>query len=171
MHARLFSRPVSIRLFYSSLSVATAAMLLASASLQAQAADTFFLGTWTISKAVVAPWADPKQKPDDKEMKSLVGKTVTFKADRITAPGIVACSGPSYEISIGGADMLFQGALTQKQDGSEQDPSKSAAELGFQGSNIKVLQTGCENELDYSFVDDKTAEFGLNDYVYTITRQ
>jgi hypothetical protein len=131
----------------------------------------FFLGNWTIEKAVVAPWADPASKPDDAEMKSLVGKTVTFKNKEIAGPRIVACKDPSYEIHDGGADMLFQGALTQKQDGSSQDPNKPAADLGFKGSSWKTLQTGCENELDYHFVDDKTVEFGLNDYVYTLTHR
>jgi len=174
MPVRPFSRrTLSIRPSSISLSGSLTAglLLLAGLAQQAQAADTFFLGTWNISKAVVAPWADPAQKPNDKEMKSLVGKTLTFKAGSIAGPGITACKGPAYEVSVGGADMIFQGALTQKQDGSAQDPAKPAADLGFQGSNIKTLQTGCENELDYSFIDDKTAEFGLNDYVYTITRQ
>lgn len=135
------------------------------------AAEVSYLGNWTIDKAVVAPWADPAAKPSETEMKSLMGKTVTFKKDRIVGPGILACSGPTYELSVGGPEMLFQGALTQKQDGSEQDPAKPAEALGFHGANIKTLQTGCENELDYHFVDDDTVEFGLNDYVYTLKRQ
>lgn len=134
-------------------------------------ADDSFLGNWVISKAVVAPWADPASKPSDAEMKSLMGKAVTFKKSQIAGPDVLACSGPTYELSTGGADMLFQGALTQKTDGSEQDPAKPAADLGFHGSAIKTLQTGCENEIDYHFVDDATLEFGLNDYVYTMTRQ
>jgi hypothetical protein len=136
------------------------------------AADTnFFLGNWTIDKAVVAPWADPASKPNDAEMKSLVGKSVTFKAQQIQGPGILACKELKYEITEGGADMLFQGALADKPDGTKQDSSKLAADLGFQGSSWKTLQTGCENELDFSFVDDNTAEFGLNDYVYTLKRK
>ena len=30
----------------------------------AEAADTFFMGSWKLSGAAVAPWSDPKQKPD-----------------------------------------------------------------------------------------------------------
>jgi hypothetical protein len=51
------------------------------------------------------------------------------------------------------------------------DPNKVAASVGFQGKSWKSLQTGCSNELDYHFVDDKTAEFGLNNYLYTLKKQ
>lgn len=165
MHIQHHSRPYLLP---------TAFLLLAFVSftgIRSAMADDSFLGNWVIAKAVVAPWADPGSKPSDAEMKSLMGKTVTFKKGQIAGPGILACSGPTYELNTGGADMLFQGALTQKPDGSEQDPSKPAADLGFHGSAIETLQTGCENEIDYHFVDDATLEFGLNDYVYTMTRQ
>jgi len=151
--------------------LAIAAMLWVGGTVPAVAEDSSFLGNWTIDKAVVAPWVDTAAKPDGTEMKSLLGKTITFKKEGVVGPGVLACSGPSYELTEGGADMLFQGALTQKPDGSEQDPRPAAAALGFHGSTIKTLQTGCENEIDYHFVDNDTAEFGLNDYVYTLKRQ
>jgi hypothetical protein len=161
---------MSSRFFQQSLYVVFPAALLA-ISMPAAAATNFFLGNWTIDKAVVAPWADPASKPDDTEMKSLVGKTVTFKAKQIVGPDILACKSLKYEVTEGGADMLFQGALAEKPDGTKQDANKLAADLGFQGASFKTLQTGCENELDFSFVDDNTAEFGLNDYVYTLKRK
>ncbi len=49
-----------------------------------QAADSSYLGVWKLSSAVVAPWADPKQKPDSAEQSRLLGKTGTFKAKEIT---------------------------------------------------------------------------------------
>jgi hypothetical protein len=159
--------PVRRQFLYPALTV----LLALSASPQAFGSPDFFLGNWTIEKAVVAPWADPAGKPDDAEMNSLIGKTLTFKQKQILGPSILACKDPSYSILDGGADMLFQGSLTQKRDGSAQDPAKPAANLGFQGSSWKTLQTGCENELDFSFVDNKTIEFGLNDYVYMLKRQ
>jgi hypothetical protein len=51
------------------------------------------------------------------------------------------------------------------------DPVKIAASLGFKGSSWKTLITGCANELEYHFVDATTAEFGLDDYVYTMKKQ
>lgn len=119
----------------------------------------------------MAPWADPASKPDDTEMKSLAGKTLIFKQKQIIGPGILACNDPSGSFLEGGADMLFQGALAQKRDGPAQDPAKPAADLGFRGPSWKTLQTGCENELDFSCVDDRSIEFGLNDYVYMLKRK
>lgn len=139
---------------------------------RATAADgDFFLGDWVIAKAVVAPWADATHKPDQHEMKALLGKTVTFKTKQITGPEPVACNDLKYEVDDYGADMLFQGALAEKSDGTFTDASKLAAGLGFQGDSWKTLETGCANELDYHFLDKNTAAFGLNDYVYTLKRK
>ena len=43
-----------------------------------------------------------------------------------------------------------------------------AAALGFGDARIKTLETGCE--IDFHFVDDTTAEVGLNNYVYTLKK-
>ena len=86
--------------------------LIALSSLPLMAADPFYLGTWKITTAVVAPWADPAaRKPDPTEMKSLVGKVVVFKTNEITGPRQVACKGPKYLVKDYPADMLFQGAF------------------------------------------------------------
>jgi len=150
--------------------VLLAALLLGFAT-SALADAPFYLGDWTIDKALVAPWADAARKPDTAEMKSLVGKAVSFKDKQILGPKILACKSLKYEVMRGGADMLFQGALAEKAGGSLQNANKLAAGLGFQGTTWKVLQTGCGNELDFSFVDNDTAEFGLNDYVYVMKRK
>jgi hypothetical protein len=137
------------------------------------AADTFYLGTWKVESAVVAPWADPgARKPDPAEMKALTGKIVVINANEITGPRIFACKGPHYKIVDYPADMLFQGAFDEMRRRDKLvDPAKLAAGLGFRGAKWKTLETGCGNELDYHFVDEKTAEFGLNDYVYTLKKQ
>jgi hypothetical protein len=147
---------------------AVAAMLAASS----RAADSY-LGTWKVTSATVAPWADPKaRKPDDAEMKSLVGKTVVMKAREITGPRAFACKGPKYKLSDFTADMLFQGAFGEMHEKDKSvDPGKVAAGVGFQGASWKVLETGCENEVDWHFVDEATLAVGLNDYVYTLKKQ
>jgi len=137
------------------------------------AAEPFYLGTWKIASAVVAPWADPAaRKPDPTEMKSLVGKMVVMKANEITGPRQVACKGPKYEVKDYPADMLFQGAFgeIQRRDHSV-DPGKIAAKLGFQGSSWKTVETGCATEIDWHFMDPNTTTFGLNDYVYILKKQ
>src|SRR5258708_36474288 len=63
----------------------------------ASAADTFYIGTWKIVSAVVAPWWDDSaHKPDATEMRALVGKTVTITAKAILGPRQVAWTRPRY---------------------------------------------------------------------------
>ncbi len=138
---------------------------------EAAAADPFYLGAWKIASAVVAPWADPA-RPDPAEMKSLVGKSVRIGSKAIAGPGVLACQGPNYRVKDFPADWLFQGAFGEMHDRNKSaDPVKIAASLGFHGSSWKTLETGCANELDFHFVDPTTAEFGLNDFVYTLKKQ
>jgi hypothetical protein len=136
----------------------------------ASAADSFYIGTWKLSGAVAAPWADPRQKPDSAEQSRLLGKTIAFNAREITGPRPFACAAPHYKISDFTADMIFQGAFAEMQSKNKSiDPNKVAASLGFMGKSIKTLETGCE--IDFHFVDGTSAEIGLNDYVYTLKKQ
>lgn len=136
----------------------------------AEAADSFYMGVWKFSGAAVAPWADPKRKPDSTEQSHLLGKTVAFKTKEIAGPPPFACSAPHYKISDFTADLIFQGAFEEmKSSNKSVDPNKIAASLGFAGNSIKTLETGCE--IDFHFVDATTAEIGLNDYVYTLKKR
>ena len=147
-------------------------MVAALAAVSLAAADSFYLGTWTIASAVVAPWADPAAPPDPREMKSLIGKTVAIKPGEMIGPGLFACKGPIYKVRDYPADWLFQGQFGEMRDRDHTvDPAKVAAKLGFRGTSWKTLETGCANEIDYHFVDADTAEIGLNDYVYTLKRK
>ena len=141
-------------------------------ALPAFGADLFYLGTWKITSAVVVRGAPLTRKPDQTEMKTLVGKSIVVKANEITGPRQWACKGPRYKLVDSPADFLFQGAFGEMhlRDKSA-DPVKIAAKLGFQGSSWKTLETGGANELDLHFVNDTTGEFGLNDYVYTMKKQ
>ena len=147
------------------------ATILLGAALTAHAAE-LYLGTWKVASATVAPWADPARKPDEAEMKSLVGKTVTFKPKEIAGPRAFACKGPKYKLSDFSADMLFQGAFGEMHDKDKSaDPAKLAASVGFTGSSWKVLETGCANEVDWHFIDATTLAVGLNDHVYVLRKQ
>ncbi len=137
------------------------------------AADPFYIGSWKITSAAVAPWQEGRPYTDDlAEMKSLVGTTVVIQLKAIIGPHAVACKGPHYQVKDYPADMLFLGAVGEmhRRDKSA-DPAKIAAKLGFRGSSWKTLETGCGNELDYHFLDPGTATFGLNNYVYTLKKQ
>jgi peptidoglycan/xylan/chitin deacetylase (PgdA/CDA1 family) len=133
----------------------------------------FYLGTWKIASAAVAPWADEKaRRPDPKEMQSLVGRTVTIEAKAIRGPRALACNDPRYVVKEYPADMLFQGAFGEMHERDRSiDPAKVAAQVGFRGPRWMTLETGCAVEIDYHFIDTATAAFGLNDYVYTLKKQ
>jgi hypothetical protein len=153
-------------------------LTLALLTVSASAADQFYLGTWKITSAVVAPWQVKRPYESDlAEMKSLVNQTVVIQAKAILGPHAFACKGPHYQVKDYPADWLFQGAFGEMhaRDRSA-DPVKIAAKLGFHGANSKAqtwktLETGCGNEIDYHFLDPATAAIGLNNYVYTLKKQ
>jgi len=138
----------------------------------ASAAGPFYVGTWKITSAVVAPWWTEAAKPDPAETKTLVGKTVVIGGRNINGPRQTACVNPRYQVKEYPADMLFQGMFGEMHERDKsKDPGKAAASVGFKGSKWKTLETGCGNELDYHFIDDRTAAFGLNNYIYTLRKQ
>jgi hypothetical protein len=134
------------------------------------AQNAVYLGPWKLDSAVVAPWADPQDKPDAAAMQALIGKTVTLTPAAITGPKPFACKGPHYKVSDFTADMLFEGSFGEMHDKNKSaDPQKLAASLGFSGTSFKTLETGCE--IDWHFVNPNTAEIGLDNYVYTLKKQ
>ncbi len=136
----------------------------------ARAADSSYLGTWKFISAIVAPWADPREKPDVVEKDALIGKTVTLMPGAITGPKVFACKGPHYKVSEFTTALLFQGAFEEMRDNDKSvDPQKLAASLGFTGTSFRTLETGCE--IDWHFVDKTTVEIAFDDYVYTLRKQ
>ncbi len=149
-----------------------AALVLAAAPFGSSlAADPAYLGTWKLSAAVVAPWADPATRaPDKAEPEQMLGKTLAFKPGEIAGPQPFACKKPRYKLKDYTADMVFQGAFGEMQAKDKSaDPQKIAAALGLPAAGIKTLETGCE--IDFHFADGTTAKAGLNDYVYTLKKQ
>ena len=141
-------------------------------STMAFCADPFYFGSWRIVAATVAPWWTEKQPPDAGESRFYVGKTVVFEAKRIVAPQTLACPAAKYRLRNYPADWLFQGSFGEMhlRDKSV-DPVKVAASAGFTKGPWKTVETGCANELDYHFIDDNTAAFGLNNYIYILKKQ
>jgi hypothetical protein len=136
----------------------------------AHAADRGYLGAWTITGAVVAPWADGARKADAQERRRLLGRSVVFQAHGVMGPQPLGCPGAHYQVNDLPAGMLFQGEFDEMRSRDKRvDPGRLAAGLGFKGPRISTLETGCE--IDFHFVDPSTAEFGLNDYVYTLKRR
>jgi len=153
---------------------AALAAILCATSLSAAVADNaFYLGEWEITGAVPAPWikCDAELSPD--EMKELVGKTITLKADGIDGPGSFPCKGAVYEVLEGGPDMLFQGMFGQMHDeNAANDPQKLAEQVGLSGTAFKTVLTGCEFAVDFSFgADPNIAKFALDNSIYTLKRE
>jgi len=136
----------------------------------AAGAEPFYFGAWKIESAVVAPWWVEKAPPDPVSVKALTGRTINFSAKSITAPKLLACASPRYAVKEYPADYLFQGGFGEmnRRDRSV-DPVKIAASVGFRGSKWKTLETGCD--FDFHFIDERTAAFALDNYIYRLKKQ
>lgn len=167
LHAiRYALREGFLRSGFVSLAVILAALVVSPASAQ----QSSYLGAWKFVAAVPAPWAPSPNKIDAAEAKGLVGKTVTFAPKAISGPKVFACKGPHYKLSDFSADMLFEGQFGEMHDADHtKDPLQLAHALGFTGTSFKTLETGCE--IDWHFADPRTAEIGLNNFVYTLKKQ
>jgi hypothetical protein len=142
----------------------------AAMAVAAIAADATYLGTWKVTGATKAPWADRAQKAGNAEQTSLIGKSVVFKGREIAGPEPLACKAAHYSEKNYSANMIFQGAFEEmKSKDKSVDPNQIAASLGFTGSFIKTVETGCE--IDFHFVNATTAEIGLNNTVYRLKKQ
>jgi len=151
------------------LKLITIALLVAAPALHA--ADAFYVGTWKIVSAAPAPWL--KGTPDLAESKTLTGKIVKIEAKRIIGPRQVGCPNPHYEVKNYPVDMLFQGMFGEmKAKDKSVDIVKAAASAGFRNATEwKTLETGCETEVDFHFIDPTTTTFGLNNVIYTLKKQ
>jgi hypothetical protein len=140
----------------------------------AAAADAFYVGSFKIVSASIAPWVAPGTAVDDSEMHALIGKTITLAPASVDGPGGFPCASPQYEVLEGAADILFQGAFGEMSAKDPKiDPRKLADQVGLPGTTYRTVVTGCEYEVDLSFPagDDDHAAFGLNDFVYLLQRQ
>ena len=124
--------------------------------------DDSFLGRWRIAASQPAPWHDPKDPGSAPFPDRITGRTVTFTRTRIAAPAPLACGRPRYRVKTVPPQGLFQGGLTS--------PEAQAKALGFPGSGIRTLETGCSGWLDFHFVDAATALFALDNRIYTLRR-
>lgn len=148
------------------------AILALAVSLPLFAADAFYQGDWKIESASVAPWWMERQPPSAAESKTFVGKVITIGARSIAGPPPLACRNPHYAVKDYPADMLFQGMFGEMHDRDKSvDPAKVAESAGFHGAKWKTLETGCEGAIDFHFIDDSTAAFALNNYIYRLKKR
>ena len=122
-----------------------------------------FYGRWLIAEAHPAPWYNPADASTAPFDDHLVGKSIVYMPTRITGPRPLACRGPHYRMLQAPPDYLFQGGLTS--------PVTQASALGFRGSRIATLETGCAADIGFHFIDGSTALFALDNMVYTLRKQ
>ena len=67
------------------------------------------LGTWKITRGVVAPWVQPGRSLPD--IRAWLGQTVRFAPGRVTGPAPMRCGNARYQATHTPPEGLFQGVL------------------------------------------------------------
>lgn len=127
-------------------------------------------GRWIITKAALAPWADPQQAGGPEEERRLVGKSVTFAAHSITGPSPLSCRHPVYTSRDDPPDMLFEGGLAEPdRNGKPRNAVALARALGMTTNTVRTVEIGCTEISLHRFAPD-TLVFGLNNRIYSMKR-
>ena len=132
-------------------------------------AQGVFAGAWTVTKSEDAPWITgrPELKPHPEP--SLRKARFEFRKDGVIAPmDWMRCKSPKYEMMSLGFDALFEGGLSNPEKGLN-DPKGLANKFGFTSEPVTSMLAGC-SELLVHLVDKDTAQFALNNMIYTMRR-
>ncbi len=128
-----------------------------------------FAGDWQVVKAENAPWLAGRPELRPTAEPEFAHARISFRPDRVIGPAWFHCKKPKYEIMMLDFDGLFEGGLSDPEHGMN-DPAKSARRLGFKAEPVTSMLTGC-SELLFHLADADRAMFGLNNMIYTMTRQ
>ena len=83
----------------------------------------------------------------------------------------MVCKGPHYALSDYPAGGLFLGEFGEMHTRNPSvEGGNLAASVGFKGTKSKRLEAACATELDFHFIDERTAAFALNNYIYTVRK-
>jgi hypothetical protein len=148
---------------------AFAGVLLCFAALSACAQESGFLGKWTIERADSAPWNKADYAPDKSIADAYIGKTVTFEANRIDGPELLACANPKYVFAEVPAEGLFQGGLAES-DAQIPQARETATKMGFKTQPIRTAATGCEHDIAFHMSDEDHAAFALDNWIFWMKR-
>jgi hypothetical protein len=137
------------------------ALLLGAGTVQA-AAPFPVEGTWHVSRGIVAPWvAEDAARPD---VSALLGQRVTFRADRVEGPGVLACGHARYERDERPLAGLFQGNLPQPHE-------NAAGGLALTTPPIASVSLACDTGLfDLHFATRDALLLGLDNVVWVLDR-
>ena len=129
----------------------------------ARAERPTLIGTWRITRGMVAPWV--KRTEPTPDTKALVGETMRVSATRIDGSRLVQCSQPHFEVTRFAADALFQGDLPAPASKIARDA------LGFTRLPVPGISLNCDAGLyEFHQADDETMLVALNNVIWTLTR-
>ena len=140
-----------------------AAFALLATCASAQAAGQLPIeGTWHVSRGIVAPWvAEDAPRPDTA---ALLGQRITFAADRVDGPGVLACADAKYARDERPLEGLFQGNLPEPRE-------NGAGSLALTSPPIASVSLACDTGLyDLHFATKDALLLGLDNVVWVLDR-
>ncbi len=136
----------------------------------ADAADPAYIGTWQFTAAQPAPWTGAQPGHDSATRARFLGQKIVFSSKAVAGPSPFGCRHPRYALTDLTTGLLFGGVIdAMRAKDKTVDPDKLAAGLGYKGRIVRTLETGCA--FDVYFVDASTAQVGLGNTVYTLTKR
>lgn len=140
-----------------------ACLALAAATSPACADDAAnpLLGSWRLTRAVVAPWSDADSAPIET---AWIGEDAKFSDRAVNAPGPLACANATYEATSFPAEGLFQGGLPEP-------AAKAAASVGLVSMPVAGVSLSCDTGVfEFHEADADTMLFALDNVVWTMSR-
>lgn len=120
-----------------------------------------FTGAWTIAEAKPLPGTTPAGQPNA----TLMNAAVSIGRSQLVGPEPLSCARAMYSTDKRDAFYLFSGGLSA--------PEQQAKDLGF-ADKINILSIGCRTGTtaypDIALVDERTAMFALDGYIYVMKR-
>lgn len=120
-----------------------------------------FVGAWTIAEAKPLPGTTPTGQANP----ALLNAAVSIGRSQLQGPEPLSCGRAMYATDKRDPLYLFSGGLS--------DAEHQARELGF-GDKINILSIGCRTGStvypDIALLDEHTAMFALDGYIYVMKR-
>lgn len=116
---------------------------------------------WRITRVIGAPWAPVESTRPP--LQDWVGKTVSFKSDRVEGPGVLRCGHAVRETTSYPAESLFQGNLPA--------PAPEAAQaLGIAHLPIAGMSLSCDSGIfEFHRVDAENMLLALDNQILTLS--
>ena len=120
------------------------------------------LGTWRITRGIVAPWVtDQKQRPDST---TWIGHTIRFDASRVIGSEVLHCGSARYEATSVPVEGMFQGTM-------ELAVKSEASRIGVSKFPIPGTSLTCDTGIfEFHYPDSSSALLALSNVIWTLDR-